>query len=498
MTPRVPASDGGAGLGGHDPRELLRGALAGEADDPAEEARLRAELERLLPDLELLERLGRGGMGIVWRARQKQLSRAVALKVLAPRGEAPPDLAERFEREARALARLVHPGIVAVHAYGREGDLCWLVMECVEGPTLRTLLEGGPLEPARALSLAGELCAALQYAHARGVVHRDVKPENVLVDAEGHAKIADFGLAKLLGEPAALVSLTASRQVLGTLRYMAPEQLEAPLEVDHRADLYALGVVLYEMLTGEVPMGRFDLPSARLSTPARLDRVIERSLQREPARRYQQASEVESDVADAGAHLGREASDPLSSPGRWTALLVGVARWTTLFLPTLLWGYLLLVAGLTAVERRVAAAERDSEVLSIPMQFLRDLSEVVREFLPQTMPFLLGTAVLVSLAACVVGWVGIALRYRLPVPGAHLRALTLAAAQFPWTVVCALPIALLLEFQPDPRVSPLGAFLLIAIWTTTWASWAEAHRRWLVRPGHTPRRRDRPPGQTES
>lgn len=482
------STQAGDGLGGHDPRELLRGALEREAEDPAEEAALREELARLLPDLELLERLGRGGMGIVWRARQRSLSRTVALKVLAPRGETPPDLAERFEREARALARLVHPGIVAVHAYGREGELCWLVMECVEGPTLRELLRDGPLEPARALALAGELCAALQYAHARGVVHRDVKPENVLIDAEGHAKIADFGLAKVLGEPAALVSLTASQQVLGTLRYMAPEQLDRPLEVDHRADLYALGVVLYEMLTGEVPMGRFDLPSVRLQTPANLDRVIERSLQREPARRYQQASEVGSDMADASAHLGRAANPsmpPAQAESRW---LARSARVTMLFLPVLLWGLLLLAGARGFLRGHVVAAEQADEPLAVPVRLAWNLVSNTQTLANAAMPFLLLAALLACVAACALGWAGIAMRGRDPALTSHLRTLTLAASQLPWTLVCALPGAAMLGFFSEREVGPIGAFLALSTWTVAWASWAEGHRRWLLRPRGTPAR----------
>ena len=482
MTRGIGGTDGGQGLGGHDPRELLRGALEGEAEDPAEEARLRAELGRLLPDLELLERLGRGGMGIVWRARQRSLGRTVALKVLAPRGETPPDLAERFEREARALARLVHPGIVAVHAYGREGELCWLVMECVEGQTLRELLAAGPLEPARALALAGELCAALQYAHARGVVHRDVKPENVLLDAAGHAKIADFGLAKLLGEPAALVSLTASQQVLGTLRYMAPEQLDRPLEVDHRADLYALGVVLYEMLTGEVPMGRFDLPSVRLRTPARLDRVIERSLQREPARRYQQASEVGSDVADASAHLGRTVHGAWAPRAGAAVVYARVTRIATLFVPVLLWSHLLLGAGFLALQRRVIAAERDSEALSTPLRWLWQIASPAQEVSVLAALPLYSAAVLASVVACSLGWVGIARRSRDPALDEHLRTLTLAASQLPWTLVCVVPGVAIMAATGARAGWLWFLFAVLATWTVVWGSWAEAHRRWLLRP----------------
>ncbi|MEM7307294.1 MAG: serine/threonine-protein kinase [Planctomycetota bacterium] len=305
---------------------LLRAALGpSDADDPEaarraaeEEARVRAAIERRLPDLELRELLGRGGMGFVYRALQRSLDREVALKVMAAEPERHADFAERFAREARTLARLSHPNLVAVYDHGQDGALAWLVMEYVDGSNLRDVLRAGELAPAEALALVPKLCDALQFAHDHGVVHRDVKPENILLDGAGNVKIADFGLAKLVGSPAAVVGLTGSQQVLGTFRYMAPEQLDRPREVDHRADIYSLGVVLYEMLTGEVPMGRFEPPSQRSAAPLALDGVVLRALEREPERRYQSASEVKSDLESAG-----DAPDAVSTPERsvsWLAV----------------------------------------------------------------------------------------------------------------------------------------------------------------------------------
>jgi serine/threonine protein kinase len=293
----------GERIEGLEPTRLFRAAL-GDADlDPdaveraaEEERRVRAEIERRLPDLELLELLGRGGMGYVYRARQKQLDRVVALKVVAPDAGTQADFAERFAREAQALARLNHPNLVTVYDYGQDGPFGWLIMEYVDGSNLRDLIRAGRLEPAEALALVPKICDALQFAHDQGVVHRDVKPENILLDRHGQVKIADFGLAKLVGTPAAVIALTGSQQVLGTLRYMAPEQLERPLEVDHRADIYSLGVVFYEMLTGEIPMGRFDPPSRCSAASAALDDVVLHALAKEPGRRYQRASEVKSDL----------------------------------------------------------------------------------------------------------------------------------------------------------------------------------------------------------
>ena len=297
------SNDDGERIEGLDPTELLRTALSDSTRDAEafervaeEERRVRAEIEERLPDLEIIELLGRGGMGYVYRARQRALDREVALKVLASDPERRAGFAERFAREAKALARLSHPNLVAVHDYGQDGPLAWLVMEYVDGSNLRELIRAGKLDPAEALSLVPRICDALQFAHDHGVVHRDVKPENILVDREGGVKIADFGLAKLIGTPAAVVSLTGTQDVLGTLRYMAPEQLDRPLEVDHRADIYSLGVVFYEMLTGEVPMGRFDPPSLHSTTSPGIDDVVLRALERAPERRYQRVSEVKSDL----------------------------------------------------------------------------------------------------------------------------------------------------------------------------------------------------------
>ncbi len=313
------------GIEGLEPRKLFSEALGDITGDPdvaardaEEERRVRAEIGRRLPDIELLDLLGRGGMGYVYRARQKKLDRDVALKVIAPDPDRKADFAERFAREARALARLNHPNLVAVYDYGQEGDFGWLLMEYVDGSNLRDLIRGGKLEPAEALALIPKICDALQFAHDRGVVHRDVKPENILVDREGGVKIADFGLAKLIGTPTALVSLTGTQQVLGTFRYMAPEQLDRPLEVDHRADIYSLGVVFYEMLTGEIPMGRFDPPSLHSGASTRVDDVVLRALERAPERRYQRASDVKSDLESLEPGEGAAAAPSPQEPAEET------------------------------------------------------------------------------------------------------------------------------------------------------------------------------------
>src|ERR671913_939976 len=250
----------------------------------------------LFPQLEILEFIGRGGMGAVYKARQPHLDRFVAVKILPTSIADDPAFAERVAREARSLARLNHANVVTVHDFGRAGEFFFFVMEFVDGLNLRQALLAKTLEPRQALAIVPQICDALQYAHDEGIVHRDIKPENVLLDKRGRVKIADFGLAKLLQKTPQNYTLTQTAVTMGTPHYMAPEQTERPLEVDHRADIYSLGVVFYEMLTGELPLGRFAAPSEKSRCDARLDEVVFKTLEKEPSRRYQQASEVKTSV----------------------------------------------------------------------------------------------------------------------------------------------------------------------------------------------------------
>ncbi len=268
-----------------------------------------AELAQRFPQLEILELLGQGGMGAVYKARQPHLDRLVAIKILPPEAGADPAFAERFAREARALARLSHPGIVTIHDFGQTGDLYYLIMEYVDGRDLRALIHDHKLEPREALQIIPQVCDALQYAHEQAIVHRDIKPENVLIDRKGRVKIADFGLAKMLQTGTHAGRLTGTHQVMGTWRYMAPEQLDKPLEVDHRADIYSLGVVFYELLTGELPIGRFAVPSQKVKLDSRLDHVVLKALESEPDRRYQHVSEVRSEIESIETTPGQK-SEP--------------------------------------------------------------------------------------------------------------------------------------------------------------------------------------------
>ena len=270
------------------------------------------------PQLEIEQLLGCGGMGAVYKARQTSLDRTVALKVLPPDPDRDPAFAERFTREARALAKLSHPNVVMVFEFGEAGQFYYLVMEYVDGVDLRCTIRGGTLPPREALTIVPQICEALQYAHDNGVVHRDIKPENILLGKDGRVKIADFGLAKLLVPTSEQMALTGTQQVMGTPHYMAPEQLEKPAEVDHRADIYSLGVVFYELLTGELPLGHFAPPSQKANVGAGLDSVVMRSLAKEPERRYQHASDVKSAVEACSPYeqARQDPGDHGASPAR--------------------------------------------------------------------------------------------------------------------------------------------------------------------------------------
>ncbi|PAW77319.1 MAG: hypothetical protein B9S33_20250, partial [Pedosphaera sp. Tous-C6FEB] len=315
----------------------------------------REQVAAAFPQLEILELIGAGGMGYVFKARQPKLDRLVALKLLPPHLGHTPAFAERFEREGRILARLSHPNIVTVHDFGfaRAGDLqspslstlnsqpstsqsgfYYLLMEYVDGANLRQALRAGRFTPAQALAVVPKICEALQFAHDQGILHRDIKPENILLDAKGRVKLVDFGIAKLINRdgdtpvpddtagptpfapqpgdksvpPTALTSATAA---LGTPSYMAPEQRDRPADVDHRADIYSLGVVFYEMLTGELPTGPFAPPSAKVASDPRVDSVVLRALDEQRERRQQSAGEMKTQVetitATPSSRRGQEA-----------------------------------------------------------------------------------------------------------------------------------------------------------------------------------------------
>jgi eukaryotic-like serine/threonine-protein kinase len=280
---------------------------------------LEAELPpaTLGDDLELLEEIGAGGMGTVWKARHLRLGRTVAVKFLAPHLAALPDFERRLEREARALALLDHPGIVDVYDFGREEGASYIVMEYVEGRPLSELV---PLPEGRAIAVARAILAALAYAHGRGVVHRDVKPQNVLVDASFGVKVTDFGIARLVGGDAD-PGITTLGRVIGTPRYLAPEAL-AGAPPDPRMDVFAVGVLLREMLT--------ELPPA-------LGRIADRATAANPAHRYASAEAMAHDLGQVAAGTD---DDLLPEERNWlrTAALV-----STLATAVALWAFLVSV-----------------------------------------------------------------------------------------------------------------------------------------------------------
>jgi serine/threonine protein kinase len=254
---------------------------------------------RRIASYTLLEPIGHGGMAVVYRARQDSLERTVAVKILSENLAASPEFMERFRREARTAANLRHPNVITVFDFGQdERGVPYLVLEYIEGPTLADLMDGG-LEDKRVPDLLDQIAAGLDYAHARGVIHRDIKPGNVLLTDDGRAVLADFGLAWLLEG----AHLTLTGGVIGTPEYMAPEQAGGE-PIDHRADVYSLGVVLYEMLVGERPFVAEtpiavllqhlqDAPpsvlEARPDLPLAVGGVVAKALAKAPGERHQSA-----------------------------------------------------------------------------------------------------------------------------------------------------------------------------------------------------------------
>ena len=289
-------------LGGMSPDELFaRGMqsvrMTGGGSLQSWEPPTVVEAARLFPNYQITEMIGRGGMGVVYKGKQTSLDRMVAIKLLPLEVSIDRDFGERFVREARTMAKMNHPNIVSVFDFGHttEGHL-YFVMEFVEGTTLHHLIKAVGLKPTQSLELIIGVCDALQYAHSEGVIHRDIKPANILVDTRGRVKVTDFGLARMdTTKTPEQWGQTMTGMVLGTPDYMSPEQKKG-IRVDHRADIYSLGVMLYEMLCGEIPAGIFDPPSVRVAVDERIDQVVIRAMQQEPDRRYASSGEMKTAV----------------------------------------------------------------------------------------------------------------------------------------------------------------------------------------------------------
>ena len=251
----------------------------------------------------LLTRLiGRGGMGRVYEARGGLRNRRVALKVLSEDLAEDASFVKRFHREAKLLGSLTHPHIVDVIDRGLTNERLWFAMEYVRGESLRRLMDRGPVAPDQAGRIAAEIAGALSYAHQRGIVHRDLKPENVLLDERGTVHLVDFGLSRLvdLDPDQASTRLTRTDVILGTYEYMSPEQRRGDRQLDGRADVFALGVILYEMLTGTLPLGRFTPPSEIARTvPRAFDDIINRALATDRKDRYEDVGQFQDAIEQA-------------------------------------------------------------------------------------------------------------------------------------------------------------------------------------------------------
>lgn len=292
----------GSSLAGMNPLALLDGALGGSASEwePPE----ATELEPDFKGYRDFRYIDRGGMGAVYSAVQESLERRVAIKILPPEMAQDEAFVSRFNQEARLLARLQHPNIVAIYDFGATsaGHL-YIVMEFVEGDSLMDVMKRRRLPVTEALKIVAQVCEALEFAHDRGVIHRDIKPTNILLDEKGQVRVADFGLAKLaLNTPP--TTSTRTGMIMGTPGYAAPEQRRADAHVDHRADLFSTGATLYELLTGHLPVGVFTPPSKKSGAPAAVDKIVSKALQELPAERYQRAADMHAAIARVMLRLG--------------------------------------------------------------------------------------------------------------------------------------------------------------------------------------------------
>jgi len=365
------------------PRCLMQQAMlptVAMSDPPA--ASPDEEMVQAFPQFEILQLIGAGGMGRVYKVRQPHLDRVAALKILPRELAADPQFAERFTREGQALARLSHPNIVSVFDFGKSGEFFWLLMEYVDGVNLRQAMQAAAMAPSEALHIIPAICAALDYAHRQGVLHRDIKPENILIDTAGRVKIADFGVAKFSGEAGRHLTLTLSGSALGTPAYMAPEQIERPQDVDHRADIYSLGVVFYEMLTGGLPLGRFPAPSETGGVDPRLDSVVFRTLEKQRERRYQTAGEMKTQVENVSIPVAvppaipTAASVPVRRPPERTS------RKAVFGLVLVILGLLIFIGTLIGV-RSVAYYQDKQSVRSYESQVAGKLAGKLAEALVQ-------------------------------------------------------------------------------------------------------------------
>ncbi|MGE0710817.1 MAG: protein kinase [Planctomycetota bacterium] len=265
-----------------------------------------ALIGQTLGQFELKSELGRGGMAVVYKGYQPSLDRWVAIKTLPAESSANRDLVSRFHREAEAMVSLNHTNIVQIIDKGQDKGLYFFAMEFVEGPSLADMLKQEQMSMDLLFDVALQVCDGLEYAHRKGIVHRDMKPGNVLFEqSTGLAKVADFGIARLTQKSEEMITLTATNVGMGTMNYMAPEQKTDAGSVDHRADIYSVGVMIYEMFTGKLPMGRFKLPTKlNPALPRRLDDIVSKCLEADPVDRYASMAELRADLELARGESG--------------------------------------------------------------------------------------------------------------------------------------------------------------------------------------------------
>ena len=261
----------------------------------------------------ILEKLGEGGMGVVYKAEDTKLERKVALKFLPSHTTTDKEAVKRFEREAKAAAALNHPNIITIHEISEFEGQTFITIEYVEGKSLREKVSDSPLSIDETINITVQICEGLSKAHQAGIVHRDIKPENILIDEDGRVKIVDFGLAKLKG----VGKLTKEKSTLGTIHYMSPEQTRGE-EVDNRADIWSVGVVLYEMITGQCPFkGEYEqaviysilnedpepVTGLRMDISVELERILKRALAKRPSERYQHIDDLLVDLSRERGNL---------------------------------------------------------------------------------------------------------------------------------------------------------------------------------------------------
>ena len=335
------------------------------------------------------EMLGRGGMGVVYRARDTRLNRPVALKVIPPELAGDPARRSRFLQEARAASAVNHPAIAQIYEIEEEGDTTFIVMEYVDGSTVRQLIARNELDLAAAVEVAMQVADGLSRAHEAGIVHRDIKSDNVMVTRDGHAKILDFGLAKLLGpadqdsgpgSESRLETAAARTQagiIMGTIAYMSPEQARG-LPADHRSDIFSFGIVLYEMASGRLPFAGASaldtmhqlayeqatpVTQVRANLPWSLQKVIDRCLQKKPADRYQDMKSVVKDLRQVRKEVESGASGGMPALERVRFFLAGFST------RGIIWA---LVAGgiLGALAISMLAGVRGNQEILMPVVLL--------------------------------------------------------------------------------------------------------------------------------